>query len=212
MKKFHDKWWIEGALHEGHDFKWKWPVIKRALPIKNSTILDYGCGDGRYLEEFLNVNPYKIIGADISPYAINQAKKKFPKGRFFVTEGKDNEKLPINAGSVDFILAADVIEHIFEVTNFLTEMNRVLKKGGKIFISTPYHGTIKNIIIALIGFDTAFNPTYAHIRFFTKNSLSKLLQANGFKVTEYGQYGRFKPVSMGMYFIAKKVKNSKSIE
>lgn len=205
MKKFHDKWWKEGALHEGHDFKWKWPVIKNALPIKNSTILDYGCGDGRYIEEFLNVNSYRIIGADISAYAIKQAKKKFPKARFYVTGG-DNEKLPINSSSVDFILAADVIEHIFEVESFLVEMNRTLKKGGKIFISTPYHGRIKNIFIALFGFDTSFNPTWAHIRFFTKNSLSKLLKKHGFKIIEYNQYGRFKPLSMGMYFIAKKVK------
>lgn len=206
MKKFHDKWWKGGAVHEGYDFKWKWPVIKNALPSKNSTILDFGCGDGRYIGEFLKVNSYKIIGADISAYAINKAKKKFPKACFHIISGDDNEKLPFNTSSVDFILAADVIEHIFDVTNFLIEMHRALKKGGKIFISTPYHGTIKNLVIALIGFDTAFNPTYAHIRFFTKKSLTSLLEKNGFNILEYGQYGRFKPVSRGMYFIATKIK------
>jgi len=206
MKKFHDKWWKEGALHEGHDFQWKWPIIKRTLPAKNKTILDFGCGEGRYIEEILKVNPYKIIGADISEYAIKKAKKKFPNGRFYVTSGDDGEKLPFATNSADFILAADVIEHIFDVVNFVSEMNRTLKKGGRIFISTPYHGTIKNLVIALVGFDTAFNPTWAHIRFFTKKSLTKLLEENGFKILEYGQYGRFKPFSMGMYFIAKKIK------
>jgi len=206
MKKFHDKWWKEGALHEGHDFKWKWPVIKRSLPSKNSTILDFGCGEGRYIEEFLKVNPYKIIGADISAYAIKNAKKKFPKGRFYIISGDDGEKLPFKTAKADFILAADVIEHIFDVTNFLKEMNRTLKKGGKIFISTPYYGTIKNVLLALFGFDIAFNPTWAHIRFFTKRSLSKLLEKNGFEILDYGQYGRFKPLSMGMYFVAKKIK------
>lgn len=204
MKKFYDKWWKEGAIHEGHDFKWKWPVIKQSLPPKNSTILDFGCGDGRYIEEFIKINPYKIIGVDISEYAINKAKKKFPQARFYVISGDDI--MPLNASSIDFILAADVIEHIFDVTNFLTEMHRALKKGGKIFISTPYYGTIKNLVIALIGFDTAFNPTYAHIRFFTKKSLTSLLKKNGFNILEYGQYGRFKPVSRGMYFIATKIK------
>lgn len=210
MKKIYDKWWKEGALAEGHDFKWKWPKIKPELPAKNSVLLDFGCGDGRYVGEFLKVNPYKIIGTDISSYAIKQAKKKFPKGKFYAISG--DEKLPIADNTVDFTLAADVIEHIFDVSNFLLEMNRTLKKGGKIFISTPYHGTIKNLVIALIGFDIAFNPTHQHIRFFTKKSLSKLLEEHGFKIISYGQYGRFKPVSMGMYFVAKKVKKAKYAE
>ncbi len=204
MEKTYNEWWKGKPLDEGHDFKWKWPVIKGVLPKKNSTILDFGCGEGRYIEEFLKINQYKIIGTDISSFAIKNAKKKFPKGRFYALSGDD--KIPVQSNSVDFILAADVIEHIFDIPNFLSELNRVLKKDGKIFISTPYHGTIKNLIIALIGFDTAFNPLYQHIRFFTKKSLTNLLIENGFKIIDYGQYGRFRPVSMGMYFIAKKVK------
>ena len=66
MKKVYDEWWKGKPLDEGHDFKWKWPVIKEALPKKNSTILDFGCGEGRYIEEFLKINPYKIVGTDIS--------------------------------------------------------------------------------------------------------------------------------------------------
>jgi len=207
MKDFYDYWWKEDKHWEGHDFKWKWPHLKKVLPTKNSTILDFGCGEGRYIEEFLKINPYKIIGADISSFAINKAKKRFPKGKFFVISGDD--QLPIKEGSVDFIFAGDVIEHIFDTPNFTSEMNRVLKKGGKIFISTPYHGLIKNIIIALIGFDISFDPTAQHIRFFSKKSLTKLLNSSGFTVEEYGNYGRFRPVSRGMFFVSKKIKNVK---
>lgn len=206
-KNIHDLWWKEGALAEGHDFKWKWPKIKPELPKANSVILDFGCGDGRYVNEFLKVNDYKIIGTDISPHAINQAKRKFPKVKFFVTP--EDQKLTIKNESIDFTLAADVIEHIFDVSNFLCEMNRCLKKGGKIFISTPYHGTIKNLVIALVGFEVSFNPLSQHIRYFTKKSLSDLLKSHGFSVLSYGEYGRFKPLSRGMYIVAKKVKKAK---
>lgn len=207
MKKIYDLWWKEGGLAEGHDFKWKWPKIKRVLPPKNSTILDFGCGEGRYIEEFLKVNPYKIVGIDISSYAIKEAKKKFPKAKLYALSG--DEKLPIKNENIDFILAADVIEHIFDVSNFLLEMNRCLKKGGKIFISTPYYGTIKNLVIALIGFEIVYSPHSQHIRFFTKKSLSTLLKNHGFSIISYGEYGRFKPLSRGMYFVAEKVKNAK---
>lgn len=208
MKKFYDNWWKVDRHWEGHDFKWKWPVVKEHLPPKNSTILDFGCGEGRYIEEFLKVNSYKIVGTDISSYAINKAKKKFPKAKFYVLSGDD--KLPLSDNSVDFIFAGDVIEHIFDVPNFMLEMNRVLKKNGKIFISTPYHGFLKNLVIVFVGFDISFDPVAQHIRFFTKKSLGKLLNKYGFSVIKYNQYGRFKPLSMGMYFVAKKVKNNKA--
>lgn len=203
MIKFYNDFWQKNK--EGHffDFSFKWPLVKELVTKKKKlTILDYGCGTGRYIEELLKLNPYKIIGTDISDYAIKIAKKRFPNSKFYVVGG--DEKLPVKSANVDFVLAADVIEHIFDVTNFLCEVKRVMKKGGKIFISTPYHGVIKNIIISLIGFDNAFNPTAAHIRFFTKKSLSKLLTEIGFKIIAYGQYGRFKPVSRGMFFIAEK--------
>ncbi len=206
-KNVHDLWWKEGALAEGHDFKWKWPKIKPELPKKNSVILDFGCGDGRYINEFIKINNYKIIGTDISPYAISLAKRKFPKVKFFVA--LEDQKLPIKNGTIDFILAADVIEHIFDVSIFLNEMNRCMKIGGKIFISTPYFGMIKNIVIALMGFEIVFNPLSQHIRYFTKRSLSDLLKNHGFSVVSYGEYGRFKPLSRGMYIVAKKIKKAK---
>jgi len=202
MQQFYNKWWEEGAIDEGYDFKWKWPIIKRVMPYKGK-VLDFGCGTGRYIEELLKLNPYKIVGIDISDSAIKIAKKRFPNPEFYAVGG--DEKLPLKSANVDFVLAADVIEHIFDVTNFICEMKRVMKKGGRIFISTPYHGMIKNIVVSLIGFDKVFDPTAAHIRFFTKNNLSKLLTENGFRIIEYGQYGRFKPLSRGMYFLSEKL-------
>lgn len=202
MKKFYDKWWKDGAIGVSDDFKWKWPRIKSALPPNNATILDFGCGDGRYIKEVLSMHPYKIIGVDISEFALKKSRKRFPGARFYHLSGDD--KLPVNTSSVDFVIAGDVIEHIFDVPNFLKEMNRILKKNGKIFISTPYHGMIKNIVLSIIGFDIVFDPTSPHIRFFTRKSLSRLLSKHGFVILEYGQYGRFPPVSKGMYMLAQK--------
>jgi len=202
MKKFYDAWWKNGAIGVSDDFKWKWPKIRQALPSKNATMLDFGVGDGRYINEVLSIRPYKIIGIDISEYALAKSRKKFPKARFYHLSGDD--KLPVKDKSVDFVIAGDVIEHIFDVPNFLTEMNRILKKNGTLFISTPYHGMIKNIVLSIIGFDIVFDPTSPHIRFFTKNSLIRLLKQHKFAIPEYGQYGRFPPVSKGMYVLAQK--------
>lgn len=206
MIKFYNDFWQKNK--EGHffDFSFKWPLVKELVTRKKKlTILDYGCGTGTFIGELLMINPnLEIFGIDISDYAINVARKKFKNAQFFVQT--EEKKLPFANDSVDLILAMDVIEHVFDVKTLLHEFYRILSPGGKIFISTPYHGTIKNLVISLIGFDTAFNPTYAHIRFFTKKSLTSLLEKNGFNILAYGQYGRFKPLSRGMFFIATKTK------
>ena len=49
------------------------------LNVKNSEILDYGCGVGPVIEKVLKYNPKKITGIDISEISINKAKKKFEK-------------------------------------------------------------------------------------------------------------------------------------
>lgn len=202
---YYDRLWKMGYVkREFFDFKWKWPLLKRMLPDKDfSTVLDYGCGEGKYIKEISTFNPtYKIIGTDISNYVIKKAKKRFPNFKFITI--KDSNILSIEKESLDFIFAGDVIEHILDTEGFVRQLSRVLKSGGRILITTPYNSSIKTIIISLIAFDTYFSPTGPHIRFFTKNTLSKLVRKNNLKIIEYGEYGRFWPLSQGMYILAEK--------
>lgn len=204
MIKFYNDFWQKNK--EGHffDFSFKWPLVKELVTKKKKlTILDYGCGTGIFIGELLMVNPnLEIFGIDISDYAINVARKKFKNAQFFVQT--EEKKLPFANNSVDLILAMDVIEHVFDVKTLLHEFHRILSPGGKIFISTPYHGFIKNLFIIFLGFDVAFDPTAAHIRFFSKKSLLSLLNQEEFMVLKFGFYGRFYPLSRAMYVVAKK--------
>ena len=50
----------------------------------------------------------------------------------------NSEKLPCKENTFDTVIAADVIEHLENPSNFLRECNKVLKKGGKFIISTPH--------------------------------------------------------------------------
>ena len=47
--------------------------------------------------------------------------------------------MPVDNDSFDYILCTQVLEHLELPLESLTEMNRVLKKGSKIFISVPFH-------------------------------------------------------------------------
>jgi len=201
MKKFYERYW-DGRESEDTDIKWN--IIKQNIPLsENIHFLDFGCGTGALLSRILKVNPKLLAtGADVSKQAINHIKKKIPTANFYNI--KVDEKLPFNDNSFDFILAADVMEHIYDTELIFSELKRVLKPKGKILISVPYHGMIKNILASLVAFDSYFDPTQAHIRFYTKGNLFKRMKNVGLKIIKHGYYGRFYPLSHAIYVVCEK--------
>lgn len=206
MKRYYEWYWKcywkgKGILS---DFDYKWPQIKKYIPTEdNITLLDFGCGKGIILKEALKINKnLKITGVDISREALRIARRTIPKAEFFLTS--EDTHLPFKNNSFDFILALDVVEHLFNVKSTLKELNRVLKKDGKILISVPFNGLFKNLIIALFFYDKMYDIYGPHLRFFTKKSLLKCLKASGFKTKKIGFYGLFYPIWKGMYFLAEK--------
>lgn len=199
---FYERYWNHNEVLE--DFYYKWPVIKKHVPNnEHITILDFGCGKGKIFEELVKMNPQsKIIGVDVSEKALNFIKHKYPKQQFFkITDGG---KLPFKANTFDFIIASDVLEHVYDTENAFWELARILKKNGKILISVPYNGTIKNVVITIFFYELVFNPYSPHIRFFSKKSLANCLKNVHLQATKWGYYGRFFPLSNGMYVVAKK--------
>lgn len=202
MKSFYERYWEDREALE--DTVYKWSVIKKYIPQDPKiVILDYGCGKGVITEKVLELNPSaKITGVDVSETAIEFVKNKIKNQRFLAI--KESEKLLFNDNTFDFILLLDVLEHVYDVGQLLSELHRVLKKNGQILISVPYHGLIKNIIFSLFFFELIFDPCGAHIRFFTKKSLLQCLRGAGFSVEKIGHHGRFFPVSNGIHVLARK--------
>lgn len=200
---FYEKYW-SGADEKRLDFNIKWPKLKKFIPLEKETIiLDFGCGNGAILREMALINPEaKYVGVDVSETALEAAKKSFPLAAFYKIS--DIEKTPLENQSVDFIFSSEVLEHIFNVENAFSEFKRVLKPGGKILLTVPYHGFIKNILIAIFAFNNHFNPASSHIRFFSKKTLFDLLNKFGFGVIKYGYYGRFYPIPHSIWVLGER--------
>lgn len=206
MNTYYERYWEENNRDELNDFRYKWPIIKRVLSnVKNEKILDFGCGAGQLLKEVVSYFPDNhYVGTDLSLEGIKRARKKLPNIKFLKTEGGKN--LPFSDNEFDTVLATDVIEHVYDIPVLLSEWNRILKRGGKIVITTPYFGFIKNVVICLIKFEKVFDTTGPHIRFFTDNSLKRTLEKFGFKTIETIHFGRFYPLSNGVLMVARKTK------
>jgi len=175
---FYEKYW-SGAEGNMFDFKIKWPILKKFIPPeKGKTILDFGCGNGAIIKEMVAINPEaKYIGVDVSETALNQARENFPNVVFYKIN--DGGKIPLENGTADFIFSSEVLEHVYDTENALAELQRILKPGGKFLLTVPYHGFIKNFLIAAFSFNKHFNPAGPHIRFFSKKSLFSLLKKAG---------------------------------
>jgi ubiquinone/menaquinone biosynthesis C-methylase UbiE len=145
----------------------------RAAEMLHGNLLEVGCGAGKGTEIFSKVcENYTAIDKNDNLIAHHQT--KYPNYRFI------NSFVPpfvgVESNQFDFVVSLQVIEHIEDDHNFLKEIYRVLKKGGKAIISTP------NIALSLTR-----NPW--HVREYTAQELENLLKKYFDRVTLGGVMG-----------------------
>lgn len=118
--------------------------LKYALPLmkKNPTILDYGCGDGKYFDFFKKYTHHdKIFGTEVSRIRIDRCISKGFSQVFQIDQV--TRTLPFSDNTFDLINFDQVIEHIpyNYLNDYLQELWRVLSVDGVIIIMTPNYPT-----------------------------------------------------------------------
>ena len=98
-------------------------------------VLDAGCGMGYGSAELAHVAA-SVVGVDISGDTVVSARGSYGSPRVAFLQGSC-ASLPFRAASFDLVVAFEMIEHLREWRDFLTEARRVLAPGGQCLISTP---------------------------------------------------------------------------
>ncbi len=106
-----------------------------ALPfVENKTVLDIACGTG-YGIGLLRSRARFVTGVDIDTVAANEARRECGEnGSVLLGNGLG---LPFGDGSFDVITSFETFEHLHERAQFLSELRRVLDRGGSLILSTP---------------------------------------------------------------------------
>ena len=160
-------------------------VLKSIPP--RSSILDLGCGDGYIMEEFRK-NGHQVEGIEIAENAIKKARKK----GFTVYDLSLTEKWTRTLKRrYDVVFGGEIIEHIFDTDQFLQEIRKVLKPRGALILTTPNIASLARRILLLLGMSPLIEVTSrdydaGHIRYFTRTTLKKLLEENGYEVLRAG--------------------------
>jgi len=107
--------------------------------VKEKKVLDAACGVGYgsyYLKKFGRASI--VYGIDINKECIFEAKKYFSTNiKNIIYINSNVEKTPFNEMQFDVIVSLETFEHVINIENYLKEMRRILKKGGKFIVSTP---------------------------------------------------------------------------
>jgi SAM-dependent methyltransferase len=156
---------INGLLR-GHPHDWPEEVGN------DRTILDFGCYDGRKLEQFYQ-SGWNVTGIDTNVPAIQSAKRRMPEGAFYCAEISNFAY----RNEFDFIRSDNVFEHLIEPLDTLITLYRFLKPGGAIRLFVP-NGASFSALVARRYSAVYWMPF--HVNLFTPKALHMLLERAGF--------------------------------
>lgn len=167
-------------------------------------IFEIGCGNGS-TADLLTKKGYKVTGIDPSSKGIEVANKFHPDINLNVGDSYDD--LTARYGKYPIVISLEVIEHCLYPRKYANTFCDLIADGGIGIISTPYHGYLKNLLLAITGkMDLHYGALWdgGHIKFFSTKTLTELLEETGFKFIKIYRVGRIPILAKSMIAIVKK--------
>lgn len=155
----------------------------------NDVVLDIGCGTGNYTEAFASSGTRRVFGLDRSRQMLSRAHTKYPGDNITWIQARCQE-LPFTAGSFDVAYMMLVAHHIpdEERLKVCREVNKILRKGGRLIIMTRSPEHIRDSLIGLFPgvceIDTARMPE--------PKVLQDILKTAGFRTVEIEELPNYK--------------------
>jgi ubiquinone/menaquinone biosynthesis C-methylase UbiE len=143
-------------------------------------VLDVGCGEGYFAAALVRARA-EVVAVDVAAEPLRRTLERYPNldARLVPPEAA----LPLEDASFDVVWAGETIEHVADTSRWLSELRRVLRSGGVLAISTPDHGPLLRLWLALSAgaFQVRFDPLGDHLHFYTRAALARLLADFGFE-------------------------------
>ena len=195
MRAHYEAFW-EDAPQDPEPWAWE---RRRALLLGEAgpgeRVLDLGCGTGRFVAALRDAGA-DVVGVELAETALRRARVNAPGADLRLVE--PDGSLPLDHGSVDLVWCSEVLEHVADTEHLLLEVRRVLRPGGRLLVTVPFHGRVKGALIALLRFDAHYDPLGQHLRFYTRSSLRTTLERSGFDAVQVRPWGGPPPLRTGL--------------
>lgn len=164
-KEQYNKWWDDVISSNAED---PGTIYRANLILENikylrpKSIIDCGCGSGELIKKIIAITQKKIklAGFDIADHVIEMNKQKYPSVIFFSLNLNNKIKLK---QEFDLAICSEVIEHVNNWKNVIYNLNRMIRQGGCLIVTTQAGERYKH------------HKTLGHIRHFKKEEIEKEL-------------------------------------
>lgn len=187
------------------------PAMLRLLAgfsVKPKQVLDLGAGNGALCRELATAG-YEVVGVEPDAAGITIARGHNPGVRFYqlAVDDPPDAVLADYPDGFDAVVSTEVIEHLYAPRQLAAFAHAVLRDQGHLVLTTPYHGYLKNLAIALMnGWDRHADPLWdgGHIKLFSRRTMTRLLTEAGFRIVHFGGVGRLPYLWKSMIVVAAK--------
>jgi len=161
-------------------------------------VLDCGCGSGVQSKELFD-RGLEIVGMDLSPKMIYEAKKRVPKAKFVVG---DMTKMNFAKGSFGGVYARASLLHVPKklVPRVLKSINKILKNGGILYLALKEGKGEGEVVDERFG-----KKVRRFFSFFSQQEVLDLLKESGFELLKKSKRQRAKNSTLWLQFLARKI-------
>lgn len=150
-------------------------ILSRLTKVRG-LMLDAGSGDGWLIDAKPQA---RFVSIDLGMKNLRALRNKFPRALLVCA---DVTQLPFREGSLDGVVASEVMEHLNEPEAAAREFARVCKSGASVVLSTPYKEALRYYLCIHCNKPT---PANAHIQTFDEKRHIRLLRDTGFEGLRY---------------------------
>lgn len=161
----------------------------KGFKIEHKTCLDIGPGTGRFVRFLKENSANHICVADISDEALKNCENYVEQSQKLDIE---NEALRFDDDFFDIIISFEVLEHLRDPSNYLSEIIRVSKDGALIMFSMPNITSFISRVRLLVGLlPVAIASDKTHVSFYRKKDIRRLFN-------EFSIEPKFLPTSISL--------------
>jgi 2-polyprenyl-6-hydroxyphenyl methylase/3-demethylubiquinone-9 3-methyltransferase len=191
-----------------HSCNYLVPKVMTLLRLLNARrVIDIGAGNGMLCAALAHAG-LEVVGLEPDAQGVALARAAVPGARFEqLGVEADPELLRRRYGSFDAVVSTEVIEHLHAPHRLPALAAGLLQPGGWLVITTPYHGYLKNLALSLADkWDHHHTALWygGHVKFWSRATLTQLLQDNGFEVVGFHGVGRIPYLWKSMVLTARR--------
>ena len=156
-------------------------ALMLSLISPGSRVLDIGCGTGTITQTIRLNRSAEVVGIEPNKERADAARKLGLE----IVNGTYSQEIPEKYGKFDYIVFADVLEHLEDPAAMLASVAAALADNGRVIASIPNvaHWSVRlNLLLGRFDYKPMGIMDATHLRWFTRKSVIRLFQASGYHV------------------------------